>query len=1695
MKIKQMLHTAASGLIAMAASLHPMTASAAPLNLETAPLFVSSTVPPLSMLVMGRDHKLYYEAYNDASDLDGDGNVDVGYKPSIDYYGYFDSYTCYNYSSSSNRFVPQAVTADKKCSSVSGDWSGDFLNYVTTARIDALRKVLYGGYRDIDTSSLTVLQRTHIPQDAHTWGKEYDPAASPLYDIEDYTPLAQPKPGKRHLFANVTLTNTTEPLMRVLNDTDFRVWDWVSRQLPVAGSLCGAGSNCETGAGSVWDVVPSTVLSNLTRKTYDTSGYSGSGSNGHPDDHDDFNDWISDFSSVTPLGSGPMITIQGNDNPFGSNDNYLTVIDGNLTVPADGDYTFSVDGDDAVEFIIRDSPSDHVLGWYGGHGAANNDTHNDTFYLLGGYNYTIQFRHEERGGGDSFVLRWNKTTDSSVITDYEVNVEVCNASMPETNCQQYPNGNYKPTGVLHKYGENDSMMFGLLSGSYENNTQGGVLRKPIGSLTDEINPTNGTLTSTVGIIKTIDAFRVYGFNGGSYNCGWIVNRAISNGECSMWGNPIAEMMYEGMRYFSGTKTPHSSFDYTNSGSIDEALGLPKASWNDPYDTADNGYPYCAKPFQLVISDINPSYDSDTVPGSYFTTLAQDLAIPQLHALNHADTITAGEDAYAATDPGIETVTGMKYIGQSGTNIGKTPQPKDVTSLGKIRGLSPEEPTKQGSYYAASVAYDGWLNDISGTTPEPAKYTNDKDSRYKQRPNTFSVALASPLPEIRIPVANGNDVTLVPFAKSVSGYGISGGVNDFQPTNQIVDFYIESLTSTEGSFLVNFEDVEQGADHDMDALVRYRYKLDASGTVTVTLESLFASGSINQHMGYVISGTTKDGVYLEVRDTDSTDHNGYYLDTPPGVWAGQPRGTDDLPLVAVRTFSPGTTPGASVLKDPLWYAAKWGGFVDQNDDDTPDLQAEWDEDGDGDPDNYFLVTNALGLGAQLAKAFDEILARNGSSATVTVNSGALGTDTLLYQALFDAEKWTGSVLALPVQSDGSVVEGSEVWNVKDRLKGQVSGSGHSTAREILTFDSANEVGIPFRWPADYSNPVTGELASAEISALLAGVSSDQQSYGGDLLNYIRGDDAQEQGVSGATRAFRTREGNVLGDVVHSDPAYVPQPGFFYNDTWAVIGATSAPENTATQKYSDFRTRFKDRKPMLYFGANDGMFHGVNAWADNATGGGQEVLAYVPTSVYSNLGELARPSYSHRYYVDGPTAFGDVFFDSTDSLWHTVAVGSLRGGGQGLFALDITDPHGIDSTSQYSSFDESNASDIVLWEFTDADDADLGYTFGQASLVRMANGKWAALFGNGYNNTEADGNVSTTGNAVVYLVDVEDGSIIKKLDTGVGIADDPTSAGRPNGIYAPTPIDVNGDNIVDYIYAGDLFGNVWKFDVSSNNTSLWKSYYLAGTDPSPLYVAKDASGNQLPITTKLQVSSHPYHKTGHNYMVYFGTGKYIEIGDNSSTGELTQTFHGLWDNGTVITGRSALLQQSITKESTLNDAAGDFVGNFRLVSDNAIQWEGAGYHRGWYMDLYNTENSNTDNFGERQVSNAVIRNGRIIFTTLIPSTDACAAGGTGWLMEMDVENGGALKDSPYDTNNDGVIDSDDLIDTDGDGVGDTAVGGVQPGGEDGGIPSTPAIIDDPDSGNEYKEVGTSTGKIESILEGGASTQKRQSWREVR
>ncbi len=1723
---------------ALVATAYAQLAPPSQLTIAQKPLFVESTRPPLNMLVMGKDHKNYYEAYNDASDLDGDGGLDVGYQGwqpranpqegdsqyKIDYYGYFDSYACYSYQGL--KFVPVSHTDDKTCS---GAWSGDYLNYLTTSRMDALRRVLYGGWRQVDTASETVLQGAFFPQDAHSWGKEYKSIELDGFNISDYAPLSEPEAGKYHLFAVTTVTDNSAPLFRVLRNTSARVWNWLSIEGPVAGNKCFNASNTRVDCIATGGNAPFP---------------------GHPGSRSAFDQLESTHAiSANLFGSGDVgqISCSSGCNPYGSGDEYLTIISGEIGIRngRGGEYQFRVDGDDVIDFTLtrQDGTQITTAACYDddgrGFGTCGGNEISSKVQLSGGRSYKFKFRHEEGSGGDGYKLEWRKTgggetfdwrevtergsdangngdfadhpqrttydltppqTGSSGRDDYRVRVQVCpsNAELQDGSCKTYPNGNAKPTGILHDYGESEKMYFGLITGSQRNNLEGGILRRNVSNFRDEIEPTTGVFRADVdGIAHTIDGFRMVGggynggvtnnidsdanwsWNGGSgSNCdaGTIGGNPLVNGQCRMWGNPIAEMMYESMRYFAGAAAATTRFATGGSASgAAEAqdMGLPAAEWKDPYASVSNGglgYATCSKPFQTVISDINPSYDGD-LPGSVFSganTSVNDTpsAISGFSASAQGQTIWNAE--FGVTQP--------VFIGEVAGVTDGAPTAKSAASFGNIRGLSPEEPTKRGTYYSASVGHFGRINDINAAGEE-------------QSLSTFAVALASPLPRIVFPAGDGA-VTLLPFAKTASG---TFGGGTLKPTNTIVDFYVEKIVNLPGQpyittenggrpyavFRINYEDVEQGNDHDMDAIVRYEVKTNEDGTLTVTLNSEYAAGSADQNIGYVISGTTKDGVYLEVRDRDSNANSfrRYDFNTPPGFDPGECAGVTtgacntQLPLLTSRNFVPAADAADAIqLQDPLWYAAKYGGFIDANGDGLPQT-TEWDNDADGVPDNYFLVTNPLQLRDQLTEAFDAIQAQaNQPSGALSVSGARLGagsfTVTPSFSVLSEGTDWVGDLRAFRINSVGSA--GDLLWSAADEMP---STDAEAAARNILTSLGAVDDSNRTERVVEFRALNLGGTTAAQFGSLGYGNAAIINIFGGSttpdqMVTYLRGATALEGGIKGVA-PFRERS-SILGDIVNSTPVIASA-----NDNFGWASAEGLPSGLRTSYEAYLGPSGKgDRPSFVYVGANDGMLHAFNgstvecnlpdgtASVCATARSGEEEFAYIPNSVLGNLGLLADPEYTHHYYVDGGIAVSDVH---DGSAWTTVLAGSSGAGGKGVFGLNIADP---------TSFDSGD----VLWEINETTPVvgpDVGHVMGAPVIVPLDEGRWVALFGNGYN--------SINGRATLLVVDMMSGLVIDNI-----VADD--GVNTANGLGNIAAIDTDGDGLVDTVYGGDLHGNVWKFDFGTESPY---NHSLA-FNGSPLFVATDADGARQPITSGLEVSAGP----GSGVSVFFGTGSYFQAGDHSlDQGQQVQSLYSIWDDGTPVAGdRDVILQQqSITSESLGSPAT-------RTSSQNTVNYL---TQRGWYLDL-RVGTGDAAAVGERFIGTPRLQNGKVFFTTYVPLGDPCVPGGRNWLFSLNAITGAAaMSQVSLDPDGDppacAGADCAGISLSDGAPIRDTSViippPGTVPGLAGGCVPGTPGCATPTDPDDVYQRctlIIRASGAPPLYLPRPCG---RQSWRQVR
>ena len=706
--------------------------------------------------------------------------------------------------------------------------------------------------------------------------------------------------------------------------------------------------------------------------------------------------------------------------------------------------------------------------------------------------------------------------------------------------------------------------------------------------------------------------------------------------------------------------------------------------------------------------------------------------------------------------------------------------------------------------------------------------------------------------------------------------------------------------------------------------------------------------------------------------------------------------------------------------------------------------------------FASASDPTALYQALHDALVNIVNRTAAASSLAVNTEKAGqtrTQLQVFQALFHPQNWWGDVLALPVMATAATttspaslsVSTDATWSASCVLTGgacpQMGTSPSGQALHTITAEAPADRTV-LTWSSQKGQGVAFESASLSPSALSA--------IGGTtILNYLRGDRSKEQGNGGSLR----NRNSVMGDVVDSSPTFVGAPDDNYPDTWSNVlypnNTSLDPENASgSTSYSAFESDNSDRENIVYVGADDGMLHAFRAGTttNTATNDGKEVLAYVPKAVYPNLKNYSETTYTHHYFVNATPAVGDVFYGNS---WHTWLVGGEVGGGDSIFALNVTHP---------SQFSEGNASNIVKGEWSPSNlvcanvsncGNDLGNTFGTPVITRFNNGQWGFVFGNGFN--------SATGVASIYIGLINgDGSItFYELKTGYGPANDPSGKNRPDGIAYVTPVDLNGDHTADYIYAGDYFGNVWRFNVTSYNPSQWSVDYDGSAQP--MFSSYNANGTDQPITTKPVVAAVPSSDGYFRIMVEFGTGSAVTADQQAPnlTSAGVQSIYGVWDwnfkawdageptaglkastpvayqyaylsNGPAGTtlGRSNLTQQQIQYEQTTNTIQGGTLEN-RVVSNNPVCYVGDATcasglipSYGWYLDLVSPVQGKQ---GEKVIYNPVLRNGVLIATTTIPSTASgltCqSSGNTGWTMGLDPATGGRLNFELFDTTGNG------------------------------------------------------------------------------
>lgn len=568
------------------------------------------------------------------------------------------------------------------------------------------------------------------------------------------------------------------------------------------------------------------------------------------------------------------------------------------------------------------------------------------------------------------------------------------------------------------------------------------------------------------------------------------------------------------------------------------------------------------------------------------------------------------------------------------------------------------------------------------------------------------------------------------------------------------------------------------------------------------------------------------------------------------------------------------------------------------------------------------------------------------------------------------------------------------------------------RSIFSHDG--DEGVLFQWDSTGAVPVISD-AQRDVFADAAIVSSNPNVDGSDLLDYLRGDSSNEIQNGGDWRNRSTP----LGNFINSNPTVQsPRLNFGYG---------------SEDGYRQFREDNEDVPEVVYIGGNAGMLHAF----DGETG--EELFAYVPNAVFDKLPSLADPDYSHEFFVDGQQTIAHAQIDGS---WRTVLVGTLGAGGRGIYALDITNP-------------ENFSADNVLWELTGDDLDSLGYTFGAPTVARTANDEWSVLFANGY-GSDAD-------EAMLLVANLESGSVTE-------IATDATG---DNGLSEAT-FRANSEGVIRDGFAGDLQGNLWKFDLADDRTRNWEVSFGQGQNNDPLFQARGPDNEVQPITARPTVGSHPAGGS----IILFGTGKYLENADNQVTDPApVQSFYGIRDYEDVPAplDRSNLLRHEFIGSST--------VGGASVRATTTGDDFDADTHDGWFIDLdYPSPR------GERVVERAQIIGGRVEVVTLTPSDDPCAGGGTSSIVALNAATGGRPDTPVFDLTGDRQFGEGDMITIDGELV---PVSTVDPGL---GIISSPTVIQTPE-GITRIIGGTDADEPQELAGPGSATQRPRSWIQLR
>ncbi|MDR1576636.1 MAG: hypothetical protein LBT86_00165 [Deltaproteobacteria bacterium] len=1497
-------------------------------NYQNSPFMSAYRTIPRVLLVLSKDYKMFQQAYNSLIDIDGDNRIDTGFNPTVVYYGYFDSYSCYKYVGTNNRAGDPAgyfqragatiedasqttldnerttalktdrVKAGRSTSGIcqtsydsqNGKFSGNWLNFMTATRMDVIRKILYGGHRIVDETNNTILLGSFVPRDSNSFGNEVladnrwvkEAPMSVYYNVSKYTPFPKPSDNASHFFARA--------------------------------------KNSAGGANTNYPVFM--YLLNASKSSFK-----------------------------------PTVTITGQGRYF--------------------------------DWVLQEgpNPSDGLL----------------------------------------------TTAANAAIRSLSARVKVCEKNNFGANedCREYPNGSFKPVGLLQKNGENGDMYFGLLSGSYYDNTskvgsalkydstrlEGGVLRNHIDHLNKSVNLQTGQIISG-GIISSLDTFAIAANtlrSGTDVTTGQKYDNAVS------WGNPTGEMLYEGARYFASLSgkvalkptaqfVPTAEYNYNKYNYFFTKVAPYLKTWDKP-PTLTAGE--CSKPIILLISEMDSDADGDTavnsgdgdLKSSVLSTIKNPTAFPNFNMKIYLDNITKIEKFNQGQ---------TYYYAKAKTD---NCHPKLLNSLNDVRGLCPYRPGFEGSYSAAAVAYFAHTHNFGLADREMGL-------------DVYSVTMSGTFPALDFPITDSTGrevkkITILPSSMSQqSPYNSQGRILSFL-NYYILEWWVDSKGMPyHVKIKVNYEDSAIGfnpdstwpySDWDMDILMEhtidlvtedsanknaasgvnysknakssgalkqnnatyYKFKsqddgvfsISPSEVVGLTIKSWKTNSSTSQNVatGYSVSGSTHDGTYMDVGHksgvatygtpptcdwpkgygVDSSSHKGTKCLTAFGTSTESNTGDPESEAVT-RTFQFANSAdlAGSFLPNPLYLAAKYGGFQDLNFNGLPD-PGEWEGE-DGNPRNYFQATNITELPAKLEAAFNDI-ARSVSTGTATsasintVLNGGISIQTAFYPMYVNPKdstqtvNWVGTVYALFVDRWGNLREdsgtspnylddndpvvtftsvkttpnpapdcyvmGAAITRCQINARNEVlNKSVVSNIHELKALWDAGKKLVSLTTAASrkiyYIHPDAKDVRLFENDALSLPElrkfllhdnyktilphptpnSFTKDAATSQLIKYIRGDDIPEWQWRSRTVDNPWSPGTSvvwrLGDIINSKPVIVGQPPFNYDHLYN------------DKSYALFKSAMGARRQVAYFGSNDGFLHAIDMghFGSLATGQvgyssgdlGQELWALIPSAVLPHLQWLADPGYIHSYYVDMKPLIADI---KVGDSWKTILICGLRLGGRAIETPSSTPNTPKNQFSEVFALDvtDPNSTPKLLWRFSAQE---LGLSVGLPAVVTSGN-RWLVVLASGPATDFAN---SATGvlefgskspyegqssqNARLFILRANDGYLEKTL-----------TAPEPNSFFNDpyTPISLkrstNGAWNDEVIYYGQT--------ISRDSACLDKGgvyrLQMVDLDGAPLPVnqwsLKQFVSVDRPVTGAVNSSLDP----NGNLWVIFGTGRMWGIND--------------------------------------------------------------------------------------------------------------------------------------------------------------------------------------------------------------------------